>query len=202
MGASVRAVTNNLVSSSSQVTGNSLDIFTQTREASITQHCINTKPLKKKFLEEFKSLPQTIFKPWLKSSWRDYEMFLKKYGSHLVDTVVSGSSIYQYAFAKHDKSYSQRNFTVKACASLAGPATVGELGVSACSGVTKDDIKAVSKLKMISKLVIRGGKADTRAKLMNTRDKNTIEKFLEEGKTDPSPIMYRFTPIWDILQAR
>lgn len=202
MGASVRAVTNNLVSSHSQVRGNSLELFTQTIEASLTQDCINTKPLHKAFLEDFKKLPKVVSRPWLQNSWWEYQMFLKKYGSHVVDTVLSGSSIYQYAFARADSSYSQRNFTVKACASLAGPTEVGELGVSACSGVTKDDIKAVSKLKMIDKLVIRGGTAGTRAKLMSSRDKATIIQFLTEGKTNPAPIMYRFSPIWDILEAR
>ena len=88
------------------------------------------------------------------------------------------------------------------CASLAGPTDVGELGLSACSGVTKDEINKVAKLKMVSKLVVRGGTIKTRAKLINARDKDSIENFLQEGKTDPSPIIHKFIPIWDILQAR
>lgn len=51
-------------------------------------------------------------------------MFLDKYGSHIVRDVVSGASIYQYVFAKSSENLSQRDLTVKACASLAGPTQV------------------------------------------------------------------------------
>lgn len=202
MGASIQAVTNNVASKDSMISGSSLQMYAESKESSLSRDCINDLKFKSNFIEDFRKLNKIIQKPWLKQSWRHYKSFLKKYGSHVVKTIRSGSSLYQYQFAETDKAYSERNFTVKACASLAGPTNVGELGLSACSSVTKDDIKRVSDLKIMSKLVVRGGKADTRAKLVNKRDKDSIEKFLQEGKTDPAPIVYKFIEIWDLLQAR
>lgn len=202
MGASLRAVTNSLAIKDSHISGNSLKLYAESKDYSLSMDCINGYKLNKNFINDFKKLNNNIKTPWLKNSWQQYAVFLKKYGSHAVKTILGGSSIYQYTFAETDKDYSQRNFTVKACASLAGPTDVGELGLSACSGVTKDEINKVAKLKMVSKLVVRGGTIKTRAKLINARDKDSIENFLQEGKTDPSPIIHKFIPIWDILQAR
>ena len=202
MGASLRAVTNNLAVKNARISGNSLILYAESSDFSISQDCINGQQLDQNLIKDFKLLNKAIQEPWLRQSWERYRIFLKKYGSHVVSTVLLGSSIYQYAFAQTDKDYSQRNFTVKACASLAGPTEVGELGLAACSGVTRDEINKVAKLKMVEKLVVRGGKLETRAKLINARDKDTIKEFLQEGKSDPSTILHKFIPIWDILQAR
>ena len=50
------------------------------------------------------------------------------------------------------------------------------------------------------KLVVKGGKPDTRSKLYHDRSPALIEQFLQEAETDPGVIEYRFLPIWEVLK--
>ncbi len=61
----------------------------------------------------------------------------------MVTAVTFGASIDQYAFAEQSSSYTAREFTVKACASLAKNVAVASVSVSACSGVTSEEVSKV-----------------------------------------------------------
>ena len=61
----------------------------------------------------------------------------------MVTAVTFGASIDQYAFAEQSSSYTAREFTVKACASLAKNVAVASVSVSACSGVTSEEVNKV-----------------------------------------------------------
>ena len=202
IGASVDALTNNVASGEIEVQGLSLNLKAYSMSSALTKDCINKKPLTKGIVEAFEALPREVEQPWILSSWRDYKVFLSKYGSHFVKESISGSSIYQYVFAKSDKKFSRKDYTVEACVSLAVPTQVGQAEVSACGGVTKKDIEKSSSQWMEKKLVVRGGKAGTRAELTGELKSEQIKKFLKEAETDPSPIQYYFHPIWDIFKDR
>lgn len=202
LGASLAAVTNNIVSGNTEISGISLDLKAYSKDHSLKKDCINRQPLDKELLEDFEGLEKEIKRPWLSRSWRRYKVFLQKHGSHVVNKVFSGSSLNQYAFAKSSQKYSQRDFTVKACVSLGGLTNAGKLGVSACSGVTKEEARNASSTSMVEKLVVRGGTPKTRAQLTNERNKDIISMFLQEGTSDPTPIEYTFVPMWNILKTR
>nr|P58912.2 RecName: Full=DELTA-alicitoxin-Pse2b; Short=DELTA-ALTX-Pse2b; AltName: Full=Toxin PsTX-60B; Short=PTX60B; Flags: Precursor [Phyllodiscus semoni]BAF46273.1 sea anemone toxin PsTX-60B [Phyllodiscus semoni] len=202
LGTSVGAVTNNIVSEKSEIQGLSLNLKAYSMIHALKQDCINKKPLAKDLVSDFEALDREVKKPWLKPSWRKYKVFLEKFGTHIVRETMSGSSIYQYVFAKSSESFKQRDFKIKACLSLGGPTQVGKLGISACSDVSKKDVEESSGKEMVKKLVVRGGKSDTRVDLTGELSKNQINKFLKEATTDPSPIQYTFYPVWTILKAR
>ena len=61
----------------------------------------------------------------------------------MVTAVTFGASIDQYAFAEQSSSYTAREFTVKACASLAKDVAVSSISVSACSSVSSEEINKV-----------------------------------------------------------
>ena len=143
-----------------------------------------------------------ISRPWHKVSWRDYHYFLQTHGSHVITDVTYGSSVDQYAFAEESSSHSARDFTVKACASLAGNAAVSSLNVEACSGVTKEEIRKLYNSKMTTTITVRGGTVDTRNRLVYERSNDLLLQFLAEGQTYPTPIEYTLTPIWQILRAQ
>ena len=73
----------------------------------------------------------------------NYDRFLNTHGSHVITAVTFGASIDQYAFAEQSSSYTARDFTVKACASLAKNVPVASISVSACFGVTREEINQV-----------------------------------------------------------
>ena len=143
-----------------------------------------------------------IEQPWYKVSWRDYQNFLQTHGSHVITAVTYGSSVDQYAFAEESSSYSARDFTVKACASLAGDVAVSSLNIEACSGVTKEDISKLYNSKMTTSITVRGGTVDTRNRLVYERSNDLLLQFLAEGQTHPTPIEYTLTPIWQILRSQ
>ena len=63
----------------------------------------------------------------------------------MVTAVTFGASIDQYAFGEQSSSYTAREFTVKACASLAKDVEVASVSVSACSSVSKEEINKVRR---------------------------------------------------------
>ena len=73
----------------------------------------------------------------------------------MITAVTFGASIDQYAFAEKSSSYTAREFTVKACASLAKNVAVASVSVSACSGVSKEEInKVLYCLQMVTCYVV------------------------------------------------
>ena len=143
LGATLSSVVQQAESKESQVSGMSLNIRALTEKLLVSKDCFHNEEistLSNNFLKDFKRLPMTISKPWLANSWKDYSVFLNKYGSHVVTSVKRGASMKQTTFAESSKSYSQRDFQVKSCVSLAGPTSVGKVGVKACANVSKEEV--------------------------------------------------------------
>ena len=87
---------------------------------------------------------------------------------------------------------------MKACASFGFAAMVS---ISACSGVSKSEISRLSNSKMTTSITVKGGTVDTRNKVVYQRSEELILKFLNEGHTNPTPIEFTLTPIWQILRG-
>ena len=169
----------------------------------IQKNCLLEGKFKKSFARDFENLEEEITEPWLKQSWLRYDQFLQKYGSHVITGIVYGSSIEQYIFANSSKSYSKKDFEVKACLSLTGPVGAAALGVKSCLNVSKEEISKASSIATSESVVVTGGLASTRNRIRSKdRTKELITKFLDEGFEEGSagPIQIKTTPIWDILQ--
>ena len=55
---------------------------------------------------------------------------------------------------------------------------------------------------MTSSITVRGGTSATRQKILYDRSNEIIVQFLEEGHSNPTPIQYTLTPVWQILGER
>ena len=196
------SVSKSISSSKRTVSGNSLLIMAAESQTLLIKDCINNPShIVESLLTDFAALPAVIKSPWNLSSWQLYDAFLRKHGSHVVTAVTYGSSINQGAFADTSESYSERDFQVKSCLSLAGPTEVGELNVSVCAGIDKSEITKVSTMTMSDWLVVRGGTQATRNAVIKHRTAELIETFMNEANETHAPIHYTFTSIWDILQG-
>ena len=205
LGATLSSVVQQAESKESQVSGMSLNIRALTEKLLVSKDCFHNEEistLSNNFLKDFKRLPMTISKPWLANSWKAYSVFLNKYGSHVVTSVKRGASMKQTTFAESSKSYSQRDFQVKSCVSLAGPTSVGKVGVKACANVSKEEVTKASSINTQDKLIIRGGTLETRNALRGDRTEKLIEKFLNEAGKSDSAIEHTFRSLWAILQSR
>nr|QNH72432.1 toxin candidate TRINITY_DN37583_c0_g1_i1.p1 [Pachycerianthus maua] len=201
MGATLDATTKHVSSTTREVTGTSLKLTAKKYKKIIQRNCLLEGNFIDSFKTEFEALESTIKKPSLKEHWRKYHLFLQKYGSHVVTGIVYGASIDQYVFAKSSNKYSKRAFTVKACAELAGPVGAGKLKVKGCAGVDSEEISRFKKMDVTKSVVVSGGTFSTRAKVRKEdRSTELLDKFLEEGSSNPGPIHVILKPVWEILQ--
>ncbi|KAJ7392551.1 hypothetical protein OS493_012235 [Desmophyllum pertusum] len=108
----------------------------------------------------------------------------------------------QMSFAQSSKSYSERDFQVRSCVSLAGPTSVGQIGVSACANVSKSESSTAKDMSTSDRLIIRGGSRETRSKLLNDRSKELIEQLMNEASDTHSSVQYTSERCGKILQSR
>ena len=202
MGATLDATTKSISENKRTVSGVTLDIHSAKSVEYLEATCAHQLFLHDNVRKSFEKLPKTIREPWLKASWVEYQLFLETYGSHIVNEVVYGSSMYQHCFAKSSSSYNKREFSVKACIEFAGPTQVGLLGIKSCSNITQEEIRSVQNLQTSSLLIIRGGSAETRAELHKGRTKELINKILVEADKTHQPIRYKYTAVWTLLQSK
>ncbi|KAJ7391627.1 hypothetical protein OS493_017324 [Desmophyllum pertusum] len=200
----LNSVTKSISSHESKVSGISLIVEALTEKIHLVKDCLNdeTFKFKKSFMEDLEQLPLEIDEPWQRNSWIAYRRFMEKYGSHVVNSVMRGARMKQMSFAQSSKSYSEREFQVKSCVSLAGPTSAGKVGVSACANVSKSESSSASHMSTNDKTIVRGGSDETRSKLLHDKSKELIEKFLNEASMTPSSVQYTFRAVWNILQSR
>ena len=205
VGATLTSVLSGEKSASNNVSGISLIKGNFKEKILLDKNCLNEKSktkFTKHFRKKLKALPAVVFKPWKQNSWKEYQDFLKTFGSHVITSVLRGASIRQTTFAQSSEAYSQRDFQVKSCLSLSGPTEVGELGVKACANVTKKEESKVKSMSVINQLFVRGGTEDTKSKLDKERSKELIQQLMKEASTHPGSVEHTFRSIWDILHSR
>jgi hypothetical protein len=203
LGFTLDAATKSISGNNRKVSGTSLKIVSKNYELQFKPNCLYESDLQERVLNDFAALQTSISMPWYKDSWRDYDVFLQTHGSHVITAVTYGASINQHAFAKESSKYKTKDFTAKACLALAGDInTIMNLSLSACAGLTKKDVMNITNAEMTSTITVRGGTLETRSKLLYERTKELILKFLEEGKENPSPIEFKLTPVWQVLNGQ
>ena len=202
LGATLRGMTQHKTGRNYMVKGTTLNIYSLSHQDYLAKNCLNRQDLDGEFVTDFQQLDREITNPEKRSSWINYEKFLKKYGTHFVKLVKYGSSLSQNTFARSSKKYSSREFSIKACADLAGPVNIGKLGVSLCGGISKDESDLSSFFDMSNKLVLKGGTSMTRNKLSQFRTRELIQKFMDEGQEFNTPVSYKFQSIPELLGSR
>ena len=133
LGVTLSSAAQQVQSKESKVSGMSLNVRALTKKIVVDKDCLDTTAnLSNNLIKDLEKLP-------LKNSWKWYDVFLNKYGSHVVTSVNRGASIRQTTFAESSNSYSQRDFQVRSCVSFAGPTAAGIVGVEACANVSKEE---------------------------------------------------------------
>ena len=204
MGATLNVKTQSISSGETNIKGESLNIGTYVNASYIDESCFKSSEsqLTDDLISMFDSLPLTITNPWLLTSWQHYETFLKTFGSHFVTKSDLGIAVRQWTFAKSSKQYTFEQLNIRVCVDLAGPTNVGELNVTACSGITQAQVNSVANLETTNYLEIHGGSDTTRNRFITSRSSTDLEKLLNEGRLNPSPVNYEYTAIWDILMTK
>ena len=206
LGVTVSVATKSKSSQQSEVSGMSLIKQALTEKIHVDKECLlsdDISTLKGTFLNDLEDLPVNVENPWDSKSWVKYRTFLKKYGSHAITSVKRGSKFQQMTFAESSKAYTERDFQVKACVSVAGPTKVGKVGVSACSNVSQSEISKASRMSTSEKRFVKGGKRETNSKLANgATSVELLDQLMDEADEFPASVQHTFMAIWTILQSR
>ena len=62
--------------------------------------------------------------------------------------------MYQHCFSKSEEQYTAHNYTVKACVASSGGTDITKLNISACAGISKEEVDTSSSLEATTRLVI------------------------------------------------
>ena len=190
LGTSLNVATQSKSLKTNKVSGMSLNAMTINEKILVRRGCLegDGAKMKSQFLRDLELLPVTVAKPWQGNSWNAYSYFLRKYGSHVINSVTLGSSFKQMIFAESEKSYSERDFKVKTCLSLARAGA----SMEACTGISQSEKSEASRMSTSNKVFVLGGNVDTRNKLLYqaTRSVEQIQKLLNEAIVSPSPIKH------------
>ena len=205
LGVTLSSSSSNKYSSNIEVSGISLNILALKKKMLVKKECLTNveiSKLTKNFLDEYEALPKSINKPRKSHSWQAYTKFLDKFGSHIILSIKGGASIKQTTFAQSSESYSERDFQIKSCVSLAGPTSVGEVGVDGCGNISKTEKNRSSNMNTQGKLIVLGGTKNTRNALHSQRTKELIEKLMNEADETDAAVAHTFPSIWDVLRSR
>jgi len=107
---------------------------------------------------------------------------------------MRGARIEKTSFSRSSKSYSEREFQVKSCISLAGPTSVGKVGVSACANVSKSESSNVANMSI---RLINFSLEEEAGKPVKGTDSTTYERSRRH-----TFVQHTFRAIWKVLQSR
>jgi len=202
LGVTVDAASRSISGASRSVTGLSLILYTLVRQDSIVKDCYKRKDmLDEKFVQDFEELEKAVENPWLIASWTNYDAFLREYGSHFANVVKHGVSYRHDTFSESVYNYTRKNFSVRACLDFAGQSSLNEYQIKACSNISDYDKEMADSLNMTMRTVAKGGRDDTRAKILYSRSPQLVEKFLGEAREYSSPVSFEFSPVYSLLRV-
>ena len=201
LGVTLDSTTRSVSQTNRTVKGSTVNVLSKIGHCVVKPECIYDEgyhTLSPHLLSVFESLPRETTQGGGKYNFSAYDHFLNEFGSHIVTGVTYGSRMYQHCFSTSEQTYNERNYTVRACVAFSGGTEVTQTNISTCAGITQEEVDASSSLEVSTRLVIRGGTKETRAKLYAERTNELIAKFLGEASME-EPIEYSFTPIWTVL---
>ena len=201
LGFTLDQTTKSISESKRSIKGSTLDVLSKVRHCVVKPECIYNKDhqsLTPEFKKIFEALPKDTSVGEGKYDFTAYARFLQAFGTHIVTGVTYGSRMYQHCFSTSEQTYNERDYTVRACVAFSGGTDVTKSNISTCAGITQSEAEASNSLEVTTRLVIRGGTKETRARLYAERSSDLISEFLKEASTE-EPIEYSFTPIWTVL---
>ena len=176
----------------------SLDYGSYKQVVELNKLCaLKSSMLTDSFIADVKSLPTKIADASNEDQWIPYNIFLRKYGSHILTKLYLGARVQQFATTKNTTSYKESDYMARLCLDVAGLGN--SFNVSACANLSKEHRKESQTYNMNIATFIRGGDPNFRAKLQVSLDPDNIEPFMASAQQSANPIKYEFTPVWELI---
>ena len=202
LGASLRGTFRKVTQTSKSMSGFTHSYFIHTKSSYLDKNCLRKLELNSQFVRDFKALRRYVSQPHLFHSWSDYWQFMRRYGTHYVTDIKYGSSATQYLSAESSLNYKQRDFEAKACLDLSIPVKVGLVHGGLCGGYFSGKRTSTAYDGISGRLIVLGGRDETRNKVIRHKRLSDIEQLLNEGRNFQSPVLYKYESIVDLLKMR
>lgn len=201
--ASLQAISSSIEWKESTVKTSNIDYSSHVSTISLESACIR-KHFTNSFIRELSNLESNINNPKARSSWKSYENFIKRYGSHIISKITFGARLQYFTATQESQHFSDDVMGARACADVEG--TISEeapFKVQGCSSYSTNERKTAQQYNMQVRRFIRGGTKELRNKLLvsSKLDPKLVEEFINTAENTPQPIQYTFIPIWDLFPS-
>lgn len=197
---SLRAISSSIKWTNSTAKSSQVDYSSQTSVISLDLSCIR-KHLSHSFRKDLKTLDVKISKPELESSWKNYESFVKRYGTHVMSRIYFGARLQYFVATQSSSSISDEMMAARACVEVEGQFLRSPFKVHGCESYNSTKRQESSLYSMQLQKFIRGGDNNLRQQLLlaDTMEPSMIENFINTAGQYPEPIRYAFNAIWDLF---
>ena len=165
----------------------------------LNKGCLANALLNPAFESEIQDLPLTID---INSTdaFGDYKRFVGLYGGFIVTGVTTGARLQVFATAEKTFSYSEKQFSTRVCAQISLASVTGiPSSVGPCVGFSQTQLESSLSLEMSTRYFVRGGDRTLQTQLSTQGIKtDVLTEFIQSATTNPYPVDYRLTPLWDI----
>ena len=184
-----------------KVESTQLDYGQFVRSYKLRKSCLARLSFVPDFINVLSELPLKVNDTSL-DSFADYKKFVSIHGGFILTGIKAGARIQVFATAKESRGYSEQQFSNRVCAdiSLQSGGTPKKLGP--CVGFSDSALRASTSLSMIIRFYPRGGNRTLQAKLSTGVNPTLIEQFIQSASTNPYPVDYKLTPLWDLYNGR
>lgn len=182
---------------STETSGMLLQIEYLRTSSSITDSCLEEAAIQPSLISELGALPYPVPKPHVRASWRKYDAFIHRWGSHLLKRTDAGAKATYHVSRSKTSVTDKIELVFKLCGKMP------QLHLDACvdTGPKKSTTQSHEDEK--HDVFITGGEAETQALL---REGNfTIEllnRLSREATVRPSPIKHSWTSLPELLNSR
>lgn len=182
-----------------EVSGSLLEITYLRSLHIVSDECLESKEseLDPEILTDLAKLPYPVIKPHFRSSWRPYDAFLFKWGTHILKSTEHGAKATYHLTTTKKSTTNKKELLLKVCAKLP------ELNLNGCvdsgpkSSATKDSEDEKTEIFVL------GGTHTTQAKL---RDgdfvKEMLDQLADEAEQHAAPIKHTWVALPELLNSR
>ena len=201
--ASLQAISSSIEWKKETIKTSNIDYSSHVSTISLESACIR-KHFTNAFKHELSNLENDIIIPNAPSSWKNYENFIKRYGTHIMSKITFGARLQYFTATQRSYHISDNMMGARACADVEG--TISEeapFKVQGCSSYSTYDRQTAQQFSMQVRRLIRGGTKELRNKLLfsSKLDSKLVEEFINTAENSPQPIQYTFIPIWDLFPS-
>lgn len=179
------------------IAGAAVELTREVSSYQVDPDCLTRVSLSEELTSDLEELKETVSDPHLPSSWRGYDTFIKKYGTHYIKSALYGNRAVTFVFTKTALGYTEDQIHAAACAKLKNAK------LTFCSRFNDTDYAIAESMEAATFYEVRGGSLAARVQMtVGEPDRDTVYEFMESATDDEQHIRVTLEPITEFLKRR